>query len=294
MDTHAAIWDSDLDSYVHRLFAHGVAFLTLRWPAQGAASAPGGFFYSVIFHVPDTQEIFELISATAPTDPRVTVQDFPMARHVFTEDELRLLMSSRGTTQLHISRSHYDLEAVKAHYDRFFKVKPIHEVRDAETGVGFVSFWHQSAHVEEEGPGADVDVIRVQVMFWNRPDQSTTVSHTTEWLERKLEQLNSQYMTSYQGCWPIWGDNHYTVTKASAGYFNFVRKQYDDAGIGYVIFQLTGYIFTGYFPLPGGTYIELQPHFGDVVSPDDAQLWIGRNSIDGTGGVYCFSFNCAA
>jgi hypothetical protein len=195
MDIHAGIWVNDLDSYVQKFFDHSVAFLALRWPSSSEELPQ--FFYSLIVHVPDTQEIFELISATAPSDSRLTLREFPMARHFFQQAELPLLMGSSGPTQLHISRSHYDLDAVKAHYKTFFQIEPVYEVRNAETGVSVVSFWHQSVAF------TDGDVIRVQVMYWNRPDQSTTKSHTTAWLERRLEQINSQYMQSYRSCWPI-------------------------------------------------------------------------------------------
>jgi hypothetical protein len=274
---------------------HGVSFLALRWPSS-SEELPS-FFYSLIVHVPDTQEIFEIISATAPSDSGVVLREFPMARHFFRQAELPLLMSTSGPTQLHISRSHYDLDAVKAHYKTFFQIEPVHEVRNAETGVSVVSFWHQSA--SSDGG----DVIRVQVMYWNRPDQSTTKAHTTAWLERRLEQLNSQYMQSYRSCWPIWGDNHYTVVQAPGEYFNSVRQKYDDAGMGYMLFNDGAVLYTGYFPMPGGFYMELKPIDGEVLAVPGAQDWTMENGAgtpgDGittlTGGaLYCWTFSCSA
>jgi hypothetical protein len=291
MDIHAGIYDNDLDSYVQRFSEHGVPVLALKWPSADEQSS---FFYSLIVHVPDTQEIFEIISATAPSDPQLVLKEFPMARHVFEQGELGLLMASSGPTQLHISRSHYDLDAVKAHYKTFFQIEPVHELRNADTGVSFVSFWHQSFSAST---GSDVDVIRVQVMYWNRPDQSTTVGHTTAWLERRLEVLNSQYMQSYMSCWPIWGDNHYTITEAPGDYFERVRQKYDTAGIGYMLFNDGGRLFTGYFPLPGGMYMELQPVMGSQAAVQDAQPWTapGADGVDGSGedgAVYCWTFTC--
>jgi hypothetical protein len=288
MEIHTAIYDNDLDSYVKKFSSHGVLVFALAWPA--AEEVMPSQFYSLIVHVPDTQEVFEIISATAPSDPGLVLREFPMARHVFKQDEVGLLMQSSGPTQLHISRTHYDLDAVKAHYEHFFNLKPVHEVRNPDTGVSFVSFWHQSVYASS--PEADADVLRTQVMYWNRPDQSTTVAHTTEWLERRLEHINSQYMRSYTSCWPIWGDNHYTVDQATLGYFNSVRQKYDEAGIGYMLFRVGRYLFTGYFPLPGGMYLELQPLENDVVAPPDAVDWTGEAS--GTGAIYCFRFTCPA
>jgi len=209
-----------------------------------------------------------------------------MTRHVFQEEELVPLTHSSGPTQLHISRSHYDLDAVKAHYQQFFAMTPIHEVRDAKTGVGFVSFWHQTVSPS----GEDRDSIRVQVMYWNRPDQSMTVAHTTAWLDRRLEQINSQYMLSYKSCWPIWGDNHYTVTKVPTADFQMVQRKYDEAGIGYMLFRKEESTFTGYFPMPGGMYLELQV-FGDVPAGDGVRNWKPKNE-EGQYALYCWEFTC--
>jgi hypothetical protein len=276
MDTHVGWYDNDLASYARRLSDHGVPVLALRWPSADQ----GRSFYSLIVHAPDTQEVYEIISASAPELPReVTLKEFPTTRHAFEPDELRLLMDSSGPTQLHISRSHYDLDAVKAHYKDYFRLDPVHEMRDAGTGVGFVSFWHQAL-----GASAEADAIRVQIIYWNWPDQSTVVAHTTTWLERRLEQLNSQYMTSYTSCWPIWADNHYTVIQVPGDYFNMVRNTYSSQGIGYMLFQKSGFIFTSYFPLPGGTYVELQPIQNDAPAADeDVPEWDGS---------YCYSFTC--
>jgi len=223
--------------------------------------------------------VFEIISASAPSSPGFVLREFPMPRHVFQREELRLLMHSSGPTQLHISRSHYDLDAVKAHYRRFLQLEPVHEVRDADTGISFVSFWHQTVST------SPVDAIRVQVMYWNQPDQSMTKGHTTEWLERRLEELNSQYMRSYESCWPVWGDNHYSLIMVPGDYFASVRQAYDDAGIGYMLFGKDDLMFTGYFPLPGGMYLELQPSWTDeVAQPDGVAIWQAD---------YCYDFSCA-
>jgi hypothetical protein len=284
MDIHVAIYDNDLDSYAHRLLNHSVPVLALRWPS--ADEKLPSHFYSLIVHAPDTQEVFEVISTTAPSDTRLVVRDFPMTRHVFEEEELAPLTHSSGPTQLHISRSHYDLDAVKAHYQHFFQMTPIHEVRDAKTGAGFVSFWHQAV----SPPGAERDSIRVQVMYWNRPDQSMTVAHTTAWLDRRLEQINSQYMLSYKSCWPIWGDNHYTVSSVTTAYFQMVQRKYDEAGIGYMLFRKEESTFTGYFPMPGGMYLELQV-IGDLPAGDGVRNWKPKNE-EGQYALYCWEFTC--
>jgi len=296
MEIHTAIYDNDLDSYADQFSHHGVPVFALRWPAadesySGALRVAPSHFFSLIVHVPDTQEVFEIISATKPSDPSLVWREFPMARHVFKQDEVDMLRSSSGPTPLHISRTHYDLDAVKAHYEQFFNLKPLHEVRNANTGVGFVSFWHQSVYAS--ATGADADVLRTQVMYWNRPDQSTTVAHTTEWLERRLEKINSQYMLNYRGCWPVWGDNHYTVDQAPFNYFNLVRQRYDDAGIGYMLFRDGRFMFTAYFPLPGGMYLELQPLADEVFAPMDAASWTGVTPWNGYS-VYCYRFSCPA
>lgn len=276
MDVSSAAWfERDLDSYVHRFSTHGVSFLVLRWPS---ANSEQQALFSLITHVPDTQEVFEIISATAPSDPRVTVREFPMPRHVFGEGELEWLAERTEAVQLHVSRTHRDLDAVKAHYKAFFDLEPISEMRDPSTGVGFVSFCHQSI-------GDSYDPVRGQVMYWNRPDQSMTKVHTTAWLESRIEQINAEYMKSYTSCWPVWGDNHYTIIGVNGNYFEKVRQEYDEAGIGYMLFNEGQSTLGGYFPLPGGFYIEMQPQNPVPESQEGALEW----NPD-----YCYSFECAA
>jgi len=292
MDIHVGLYDNDLDSYLRRFLDHGVPVLALRWPSADEKGSP---LYSLIVHAPDTQEVFEIISTTAPRRISSVFRDFPMTRHVFQQDELRLLVNSSGPTPLHISRSHYDLDAVKAHYEQFFDLEPIYEVRDADTGVGFVSFWHQNV---KTFPGGEVDPIRMQVMYWNRPDQSMTVAHTTAWFERRPEQLNSQYMRSYASCWPIWGDNHYGVSAVPAAYFVSVRQRYDDAGIGYMLFKqydrdgIGINIYTGYFPLPGGMYIEIQVNGDPLPAEPDVKFWKPTMEDGSISANYCWDFTC--
>jgi len=167
-------------------------------------------------------------------------------------------------------------------------MKPVFEERNAEDGVSFVSFWHQSPLA---GQGFEAEIVRLQVMYWNRPDQSMTVAHKTEWLERKLESLNSEYLRT-SSCFPIWGDNHYTITLAPPEYFASVKGAYDAAGIGYMLFRTGAYVFTGYFPLPGGMYIEMQPNRDQVDASPDMPLWTGEDTVTGTGAAYCFTFVC--
>jgi hypothetical protein len=248
-------------------------------------------------HVPDTQEVFEFISAFKPSDPRLAWEEFPIARHVFTQDELTLLIQVSGPTQLHISRTHYDLDAVKAHYLNFFQLEPLHEVRNEDTGISFVSFWHQSLYYAGNSGWPLTDVIRVQVMYWNTPDQSKTVAHTTEWLERRLEQLNSQYMKSYTSCWPVWGDNHYAIIQADGHYVKMVMEKYDEAGMGYAAFKSDGYVKTTYFPLPGGFYIEIQPTHRSLLASDGMFPWVGPHTTSATVSTdttdaYCYTFVC--
>jgi hypothetical protein len=271
----AAFFDRDLDYYAHRFSKHGVSFLVLRWPSASSEQQP---LYSLITHVPDTQEVFEIISATAPSDPALTVKEFPMPRHVFEEGEVEWLMDRKDAVQLHVSRTHRDLDAVKAHYKNFFNLDPIFEMRDPSTGVGFASFCHQSI-------ASSYDPVRVQVMYWNRPDQSMTKVHTTDWLESRLEQINAEYMKSYTSCWPVWGDNHYTVENVNGNYFEKVRQEYDEAGMGYMLFNNGENTMGGYFPLPGGFYIEMQPNNPVAERQEGALEWSAS---------YCYAFECAA
>jgi hypothetical protein len=274
----AAFWHRDLDSYVQRFTKYGAAFLALRWP-----SADGGQqFYSLITHVPNTQEVFEIISANAPSDPSLVVKDFPLPRHVFVDQEVEWLMSRPEAVQLHVSRTHRDLDVIKAHYKEFLDLDPMSEMRDASTGVGFVSFDHQQNVVLP-------DSVRAQVMYWNTPDQSMTKVHTTDWLEEKLENINAKYMKSYTGCWPVWGDNHYTITGMSGDDFQSVQDKYNEHGIGFMLFNkrnpdtLTG----GYFPMPGGFYLEIKPVAYSL--PPVADAYDFHIELDST---YCFEFAC--
>jgi hypothetical protein len=252
-----------------------------------------------MMNIPDTQEVFEIISSTAPGDSRLVLREFSMARYVLTGDEVDLLTQSTGPTQLHVSRTHYDLDAVKKHYNAFFQMLPVHEERDPVTGMSFVSFWHESIYADV--PGGDPEPIRVQVMYWNVPDQSTTKAHTTHWLDQKLERINSQYMVDYRGCFPIWGDNHYSIGTVQPEYFYSIMKKYDAAGLGYMLFKTAesdglSHMYTSYFPLPGGMYIEIKPKHRSVVAKLDVAPWIAadESSLDGSGSLYCYRFTCPA
>jgi len=272
MDIHAGLYDNDIDSYVERFNQYGYPFLALRWPSLVGERV----FYSLVSHVNTTQEVFEIVSAVAPSSASLSVTEFPMPRHMFREEEIEwLTQRSTGPVQLHVSRTHRDLNVVKAHYKSMFGLNPEHEVHDAGSGVSFVSFWHQVGVTFPER-------VRVQVMYWSRSDQTTTADHTTAWLEDKLEHINGEYMRSYKSCWPVWGDNHYSISNVNATYFEEVRQRYEEAGVGYMLFDSGGSLWTGYFPLPGGFYAELIPN--DAVSPEGAQAW------DDT---YCYSFTCA-
>lgn len=171
------------------------------------------------------------------------------------------------------------------HTTNSFQMNSIYEVRDANARVGFVSFWHQNVS------GAEVDPVRVQVMYWNRPDQSMTVALTTAWLERRLENISSQYMRSYISCWPIWGDSHYTVSAVPADYFKSVQQKYDDAGIGYMLVRKEGDTFTGYFPMPGGMYPELQVIGFGGGPAGGVRNWKPKDA-NGDYALYCWRFTC--
>jgi len=278
----AAFWHTDLDSYAQLFSKHGANFLALRWP-----SADGGqLFYSLITHVPNTQEVFEIrISASAPSDPSLVVKDFPLPRHVFADqEEVDWLMSRPEAVQLHVSRTHRDLDVIKAHYKELLNLDPVSEMRDASTGVGFVSFWHQQRQTV-----ASPDAVRVQVMYWNTPDQSMTKVHTTDWLEEKLDQINAEFMRSYTGCWPVWGDNHHTVVGMDGAYFQKVQDRYTEKGIGFMLFNKKGSLSGGYFPMPGGFYLEMKPAESSIAAVPDAYEF--HTELDST---YCFEFACPA
>merc|ERR1719382_564303 len=102
MDIHAALYVNDIDNYVERFYQAGPPFLALRWPSTSG----GRSFYSLIAHVGNTQEIFEIVSAVAPNAglPSLPVHPFPLPRHPFQEEELEWLMhESQGPVQLHVS-----------------------------------------------------------------------------------------------------------------------------------------------------------------------------------------------
>ncbi|CAK0805888.1 unnamed protein product [Prorocentrum cordatum] len=233
MDIHAGLYDNDIDSYVERFNDYSYPFLALRWP-----SAVGErLFYSLISHVNNTQEVFEIVSAVAPSSASLPVTEFPMPRHVFRQEEIEWLQRSKGPVQLHVSRTHRDLNVVKAHYKSMFGLDPEHEMHDAGSGVSFVSFWHQVGVTFHEK-------VRVQVMYWSRSNQAATADHTTAWLEAKLEHINSEFMRSYKSC------------------------------VGYMLFDSGGSLWTGYFPLPGGFYAELIPN--EAVSPEGTQAVVQK------------------
>ena len=61
MDYRVGLYVSSLDSYIAAFTAGGIRYLPMQWKDAGVQ------YYSLMVHVPKTQEIFELISQTQPS-----------------------------------------------------------------------------------------------------------------------------------------------------------------------------------------------------------------------------------
>eukprot|EP00812_Abedinium_dasypus_P003915 NODE_1485_length_1128_cov_375.330848.p1 GENE.NODE_1485_length_1128_cov_375.330848~~NODE_1485_length_1128_cov_375.330848.p1 ORF type:complete len:323 (-),score=85.01 NODE_1485_length_1128_cov_375.330848:143-985(-) len=251
MDHHFAFYFEDIDKFVDDFEHDDVPYLALSWTA-----ATGEVYYSVLVHALHTQTVYEIISRSHPVRA-AHVQSWPLERHFFSAG---IRVESNSILPLHISRTARDISRVIEFYDGVFDLQPIAEGQF--DGGRYVVFDHG-----------------MHIQYWQRNGQAG--ERTTAWLERKLEAVNQELLPSEAGCWPIWGDNHYTVTMPmTTDNYTELTARLKARGTGYRSFRDpdggTGVtaLFTMYIPLPGGWYVEIAPLAMDHVEvPESTPRW---------------------
>lgn len=172
-----------LDDLVSNFKKDGVSYHSGSW------SNSTGTFYSVMFHVPDTQVVIEIWSDTCSK----------CGSYVFEEvrqdtSQLARLSSSIGgqfyATQ--VGRAVEDLTAVIDFYKQAFGLSPKDGTKALSDGSQYVDF----------NFGTEVDI-----RYMKRAKQMG--DKTTDWYQNLLVTTAKHYMTGVTACWPIWGDNHF-------------------------------------------------------------------------------------
>jgi len=172
-----------LDSLVSNLKNDGVNYHSGSW------SNSTGTYYSVMFHVPDTQIVVEVWSDSCSS----------CGSYVFEEvrqDTSKLLLgSSADSTEFYatqISRAVENLTVVIDFYQQSFNLSPKNGKQTFSDGSEYVDF----------NFGTDVDIRYVKRV-------GQTGEKTTDWFQNLLVTTAKHYMTGVSACWPIWGDNHF-------------------------------------------------------------------------------------
>lgn len=159
----------------------------------------------------------------------------------------------------YVSRAVKDLSVVKSYYKAVFGNEPVSETTLSD-----------GAKIADYQPGGkDVTVRYVQ--------RSGLSGNSTDWFQTLLLNTANKYQTSYDSCWPIWGDFHYGGSFGS----NTILEDVTAAGkLGFP-----------YRSFAGGA----GPSNAYVVEPSGMWVQIGGDStgLPAPGGFstsYCYTF----
>jgi len=277
MDNHFALYRYNLVSLISKFRADGQKFVVLSWDADGRT------FYSVIAHVAKSQEIYEFISHQKPTNAYEIVK-FPVARHYFG-GRFESLETDNRNVALHFSQTTRDL----THAVQFFKdVLDLDPIDQGTFDGGRFAIYNVSTHETT----SEMNMHHGQVQLWER-DDAKVGSYSPAWFDEYVETATLEnYTTSLTTCWNVWGDNHFTLNGVSQTYFYEVLARYKELNLPYKEFQvpidtsnLDGekVLFSSYFMLPGGRWIELHPSGSDTRATEGTELW-DRD--------YCYDQSC--
>jgi catechol 2,3-dioxygenase-like lactoylglutathione lyase family enzyme len=275
MDNHLAFYWYDLESLISHFVADGQKFVVLSWNADDLT------FYSVIAHIPRSQETYEFISPQKPASAHEIVS-FPTARHFFG-GQFESLESDNRWLALHVSQTTRDL----AHSVNFFKEVLGRDVVHQGTFDGgryaIFNFSNQAT--------SSVDMLHGQVQLWERDDAKSGL-HSPAWFEEYVENATfGSYNTSLTTCWNVWADNHFTINGPPMIYYDEVLARYKSLNLPYKEFSALSDIddpdgdrvlFSGYFMLPGGRWLELHPR-GEKIVSEGMEMWDSN---------YCYTQSC--
>ena len=139
---------------------------------------------------------------------------------------------------------------------------------------------------------SEMDMHHGQVQLWER-DDAKVGSYSPAWFDEYVEKATlGDYTTSLTTCWNVWGDNHFTLNDVSQTYFYEVLARYKELNLPYKEFEVPidacnadgeKVLFSSYFMLPGGRWIELHASGSDTRATEGSELW-DRD--------YCYDQSC--
>jgi catechol 2,3-dioxygenase-like lactoylglutathione lyase family enzyme len=277
MDNHLAIYMYDIESLISMFRADGQKFVVLSWDADDMT------FYSVIAHVAKTQEIYEFISPQKPLGVKTIVR-FPTARHYFG-GKFESLESDSRLAALHVSQTTRDLTNTVKFFQEMLGLDPISE--GTFDGGRYAIF-----NMSTNDSTSEMHMHNGQVQLWERDDAKSGL-HSPAWFEEYVENATfSSYTTSLTTCWNVWADNHFTFNGVPQSYFYEVLARYKELDYPYKEFQVPvdtsnvdgeKVLFSSYFMLPGGRWIELHPDGDGTRATEGSELW-DRD--------YCYDQSC--
>jgi len=251
-DYNTGLYTKSLDSYISAFTKDSVPFKLYSYKYKGTS------YYSLLVHVKTTQVVLELISPNKPSTS-VDIESTEEVRHAMLTTP-----SVVGThmSPLKVSRATSNMTAIVDYYKAVFGIKPVFE-QNLSDGTLIKCFELNSQAT-------------VQIRFVQRPP--TKNAQNIEWFENYLNAVHDTYMTSYNSCWDIWGDNHYCFDSMNLDVDSIISL-YDKVGWKYHLFEMggggsSGASYNGYFVDPTGWQIQLDGNINyppanvDSFSPD--------------------------
>merc|ERR1712136_244829 len=122
------------------------------------------------------------------------------------------------------------------------------------------------------------------------PSLKRFIDHNRPIYQKKFEEyVENTTLSGYKGtlktCWNVWGDNHATFSGVPGDTIAQVVARYEKLKIPYKVFmdgQRNSYLFSAYFMLPGGRWMEMHPE-ESVSTMEGAEVW----DTD-----YCYAQSC--
>jgi catechol 2,3-dioxygenase-like lactoylglutathione lyase family enzyme len=184
--------------------------MTRSWQLDGST------FYSLIVHAPKTQLVVELISNNTGGKGRWPLQASP--RHFF-QGQTPPLTKPGYLFPLHVSRAVHDLQEIRDFYDKAFNVQPT-VAKVFEDGTEVLVFG---------GIPGDTFSQRVGLQFVKRTKTQSHGRHSAQWFQAYQLNVSRTYMTSYNSCWPVWGDNHIAIRFSKPANLKDLKARLDSA-----------------------------------------------------------------
>merc|ERR1712062_573715 len=251
-DYNLGLYANSLDSYISAWKRDGVPMKFYAFQYDGTT------YYSVQTRIVGSQVVLELFSKNVPKN----------AEDIENTDEVRMSfvsvpsISSNRLEALQVSRASSNVTKITKYYKAVFGVDPIYTQTTRKNAKIVVFQLNRQA--------------TVQIRYVQRPVTHGEV-HSIKWFEDYLNGVHEKYMTSYNSCWDIWGDNHYALDSMNVNGDNIVSL-YEKNGWKYHMFGQAskkgkglrgpGGHINGYFVTPTGWQIQLDVQFSSCNNCD--------------------------